>query len=243
MPPPNQAPSALPLATNRAALSNKISLLLSQRTSLLKSLTTRNGDGADKTPGATTSTSLPASTAGTTRTRRGLGGDEEDFMAAGTSPNDGVGYVRGSEDRKSSHEDTLLRGRMMLGKRKKGAGPQQQRRLYESESDSDEGRGSLGRAKRARMLREAGGTMQRDEKVAHDEKGGHDENKAHHEKGSYNENGTHDENNAHTSKKTAQQEETETHEGHEIKHTQRRNKEKKKKKKNDKSGDVSPRDN
>ncbi|KAG6017646.1 hypothetical protein E4U54_005589 [Claviceps lovelessii] len=228
MPPPNQAPSALPLATNRAALSNKISLLLSQRTSLLKSLTTRNGDGADKTPGATTSTSLPASTAGTTRTRRGLGGDEEDFMAAGTSPNDGVGYVRGSEGGKLSHEDTLLRGRMMLGKRKKGAGPQQQRRLYESESDSDEGRGSLGRAKRARMLREAGGTVQRDEKVAHDAKGGHDEN------------------NAHNSKKTARQEEAETHEGHEIKHTKRRNKnkkKKKKKKKNDKSGDVSPREN
>ncbi|KAG6009785.1 hypothetical protein E4U21_001215 [Claviceps maximensis] len=139
MPPSNQPSTALPLATNRAALSNKISLLLSQRTSLLRSLNTRTSAGEDKT--------TQSDTAGTAGNRHGS--DDDDFKAAASRPNDGVGYIRGPDGDKSPPENALLRNRMMPGKRKKGAGPHQ-RRPCDSESDSDEGRASLGRAKRAK---------------------------------------------------------------------------------------------
>ncbi|KAG5974474.1 hypothetical protein E4U58_002934 [Claviceps cyperi] len=143
--PPSKEPPPLPLAPDRAALSNKIALLLSQRTSLLKSLapshTPQNGTGE------------PTPRAATARSRRPLDNDE-DLLATAARPNDGVGYVRPAEGASSSLEDIKLRGRMMLGKRKKGgagAAATSQRRIYESESESDEGRGSLGRAKRARV--------------------------------------------------------------------------------------------
>ncbi|KAG5938314.1 hypothetical protein E4U53_008031 [Claviceps sorghi] len=117
---PTQPPAPLPLATNRAALSNKISLLLAQRTSLLRSLTRDAGSAAPHTP------------------------DEP----PATRPNEGVGYVRPAEG--TAPDDPLRR--RLLGKRKKGDAP---RRVYESESDSEEGRGSLGR-KRRRGDRDAG---------------------------------------------------------------------------------------
>ncbi|KAG5944632.1 hypothetical protein E4U59_007055 [Claviceps monticola] len=151
MPPSKDPPPPLPLAPDRAALSNKITLLLSQRTSLLKSLapsnTPQNGTG-ESTPRAATTTTAATS-------RRPLNNDE-DLLAIAARPNDGVGYIRPAEGASSSLEDTKLRGRMMLGKRKKGgagagAAATSQRRIYESESESDEGRGSLGRAKRARV--------------------------------------------------------------------------------------------
>ncbi|KAG5960874.1 hypothetical protein E4U56_004107 [Claviceps arundinis] len=151
MPPSKDPPPPLPLAPDRAALSNKIALLLSQRTSLLKSLapsnTSQNGTG-ESTPRAATTT-----TAATARSRRPLDNDE-DLLAIAARPNDGVGYVHPAEGAAASLEDIKLRGRMMLGKRKKGgagAAATSQRRIYESESESDEGRGSLGRAKRARV--------------------------------------------------------------------------------------------
>ncbi|KAG6086355.1 hypothetical protein E4U15_000740 [Claviceps sp. LM218 group G6] len=151
MPPSKDPPPPLPLAPDRAALSNKIALLLSQRTSLLKSLapsnTPQNGTG-ESTPRA-----AKTATAATARSRRPLDNDE-DLLATAACPNDGVGYVRPAEGASASLEDIKLRGRMMLGKRKKGgagAAATSQRRIYESESESDEGRGSLGRAKRARV--------------------------------------------------------------------------------------------
>ncbi|KAG6028001.1 hypothetical protein E4U40_001251 [Claviceps sp. LM458 group G5] len=145
MPPSKDPPPPLPLAPDRAALSNKIALLLSQRTSLLKSLAPSN------TPQNGTSESTTR--AATATSRRPLDNDE-DLLATAARPNDGVGYVRPAEGASPSLEDTKLRGRMMLGKRKKGsagAAMTSQRRIYESESESDEGRGSLGRAKRARV--------------------------------------------------------------------------------------------
>ncbi|KAG6121484.1 hypothetical protein E4U13_004670 [Claviceps humidiphila] len=151
MPPSKDPPPPLPLAPDRAALSNKIALLLSQRTSLLKSLapsnTPQNGTGESPPRAATTTT------AATARSRRPLDNDE-DLLAIAARPNDGVGYVHPAEGASASLEDVKLRGRMMLGKRKKGgagAAATSQRRIYESESESDEGRGSLGRAKRARV--------------------------------------------------------------------------------------------
>ncbi|KAG5934877.1 hypothetical protein E4U60_003503 [Claviceps pazoutovae] len=158
MPPSKDPPPPLPLAPDRAALSNKIALLLSQRTSLLKSLAPSNtpqyGTGESTPRAATTTTAATAA-----RSRRPLDNDE-DLLAIAARPNDGVGYIRPAEGASSSLEDTKLRGRMMLGKRKKGgagagagagAAAMSQRRIYESESESDEGRGSLGRAKRARV--------------------------------------------------------------------------------------------
>ncbi|KAG5928287.1 hypothetical protein E4U42_000945 [Claviceps africana] len=125
--PSNHSPTALPLATNRAALSNKISLLLSQRTSLLGSLTgsSTGADAKGDTP------------------RQGLRDDDDDDRLS-SRPNDGVGYVRAAAEAKPGDEAL----RRLLGKRKKGSAAA--RRVCESESDSDEGRGSLGRAKRAR---------------------------------------------------------------------------------------------
>ncbi|GAB0135494.1 hypothetical protein EsDP_00003830 [Epichloe bromicola] len=136
--PPQSTPAAqLPLATNRAALSNQISLLLSRRTALLGSLTA----GSRESP-ATRRVVVP----------------DEDFKA--TRPNDGVGYAPGaSAVDNSKPRDELLRGRI-LGKRKGGAA---QPRVCSvpvraegegeggSESDDDEGRASVGRAKKARV--------------------------------------------------------------------------------------------
>ncbi|KAL7932337.1 hypothetical protein V8C35DRAFT_308091 [Trichoderma chlorosporum] len=147
MPPTSSKPPPLPLAPDRAAISNKISLLLSGRTSLLKTL---NPSSAQTT---TTTT--------TTSTRRyTVNADDVEQLFSGPRPNEGVGYV---PDRKAAagdaaaREDRMLRGRL-LGKGARAAAAAGRRRVAaESESDEEPGRSGLGKRKRPRREREAEG--------------------------------------------------------------------------------------
>ncbi|OPB43576.1 hypothetical protein A0O28_0098640 [Trichoderma guizhouense] len=107
MPPPSSKPPPLPLAPDRAAISNKISLLLSNRTSLLKTLNPPSSSSSSQS---------------TTQTRRHkVNADDIEQLFSGPRPNEGVGYV---PDRKAAaagdaaaREDRMLRGRL-LGKGK-----------------------------------------------------------------------------------------------------------------------------
>ncbi|KAL6830471.1 hypothetical protein J3E69DRAFT_326909 [Trichoderma sp. SZMC 28015] len=138
MPPTPSKPPPLPLAPDRAAISNKISLLLSNRTSLLKTL---------NPPSSSTSSQS------TTQTRRHkVNADDIEQLFSGPRPNEGVGYV---PDRKTAaagdaaaREDRMLRGRL-LGKKglKNGGG---KKFAVVDESDEEEGRSGLGKRKRPR---------------------------------------------------------------------------------------------
>ncbi|KAL6834493.1 hypothetical protein V8C40DRAFT_232032 [Trichoderma camerunense] len=139
MPPPSSKPPPLPLAPDRAAISNKISLLLSNRTSLLKTLNPPSSSTAQQT----------------TQTRRHkVNADDIEQLFSGPRPNEGVGYV---PDRKAAagdaaaREDRMLRGRL-LGKKgqRNGGGNGKKFAAVESESDEEPGRSGLGKRKRPR---------------------------------------------------------------------------------------------
>ncbi|PNP59359.1 hypothetical protein THARTR1_00849 [Trichoderma harzianum] len=129
--PLSSKPPPLPLAPDRAALSNKISLLLSNRTSLLKTLN-------------------PPSSAQQATRRHKVSADDIEQLFSGPRPNEGVGYVA---DRKAAagdaaaRQDRMLRGRLLGGQRKDGRG---KKVAVESESDEEPGRSGLGKRKRPR---------------------------------------------------------------------------------------------
>lgn len=130
-------PAPLPVAANRAELSNRISLLLSKQTSFLKTLN-------------------PSSSK--SRSSRPINHNDEndDDMFKGTRPNEGIGYVRpkdgpGAVDK--NKEDRALRGRLLgrggkemqsNGWSGKKAAPQ------DSESEEEIGRSALGKRKRTK---------------------------------------------------------------------------------------------
>ncbi|KAK2592940.1 hypothetical protein QQS21_009347 [Conoideocrella luteorostrata] len=136
MPSSQPAQPPLPLAPNRTAIANQISLLLSQRSSLLKPLTAQSSVADHKTK----------------RLRPEVGHDNNDdteFFKE-SRPNDGVGYVpettKTTTTRGGSREERMLRGRLW-GRRKEGVAAGRASRLAESESDDEEGRGSLGKSR------------------------------------------------------------------------------------------------
>lgn len=125
---PDPAPP-LPLAANRAALSNRISMLLASQSSVLKTM----------------SLTRPPATATATAARRAPPPDEDDFLR-GPRPNEGVGYVADAQDvakPANSREERLLRGKVRKGNGKT-------LRKEESESEDDVGRSALGKRKRPR---------------------------------------------------------------------------------------------
>ncbi|KAF3077145.1 hypothetical protein CFAM422_000821 [Trichoderma lentiforme] len=136
MPPTSSKPPPLPLAPDRAAISNKISLLLSNRTSLLKTLNPPSSS---------------SSSAQQTR-RHKVNADDIEQLFSGPRPNEGVGYV---PDRKAAagdaaaREDRMLRGRLLGKKGQSGKGGKKFAAV-ESESDEEPGRSGLGKRKRPR---------------------------------------------------------------------------------------------
>ncbi|RSL57132.1 hypothetical protein CEP53_006570 [Fusarium sp. AF-6] len=127
---PDPAPP-LPLAANRAALSNRISLLLASQSSVLKTM----------------NLSKPAPNS-TTKRRTIPENDNDDDLVRGSRPNEGVGYVPDKKDAQkigNAKEERMLRGRL-LGK----DGKSFKKRVEESESEDDVGRSALGKRKRPR---------------------------------------------------------------------------------------------
>ncbi|VUC34722.1 unnamed protein product [Clonostachys rosea] len=135
-------PPPLPLAPDRAALSNRISLLLSGQSSVLKTM-----NQSSSSSGASTTTKRQP-----TKHHRP---DEEDLFREYARPNEGVGYVADAAKAKSddaAREDRMLRGRL-LGKRKDlNAGRRGQRPADEDEEDDEGGRSSLGKRKRPKRV-------------------------------------------------------------------------------------------
>lgn len=128
--PPSKESTPLPLVADRAALSNRISLLLSSQSSILKSMNLQP---------------RPTSTA---TTKRPTQIDDDDDLLKGTRPNEGVGYA---PDKKlapvsNTKEDRMLRGRG------KGKGKDNGKAKWKEESESEEevGRSALGKRKRPR---------------------------------------------------------------------------------------------
>ncbi|RSL66307.1 hypothetical protein CEP54_003816 [Fusarium duplospermum] len=92
---PDPAPP-LPLAANRAALSNRISLLLASQSSVLKTM------NLSKPP--------------TTKRRAIPEDDNDDDLVRGSRPNEGVGYVPDKKDAQkigNAKEERMLRGRLV----------------------------------------------------------------------------------------------------------------------------------
>ncbi|KAK4063229.1 uncharacterized protein Triagg1_9614 [Trichoderma aggressivum f. europaeum] len=149
MPPTSSKPPPLPLAPDRAAIANKISLLLSNRTSLLKTLNPSSSPTARQT---------------TTR-RHNVNADDIEQLFSGPRPNEGVGYVA---DRKAAPatEDRMLR-RRLLGKGQRNGKGEKKRFAVESESDEEPGRSGLGKRKRRR--REVGESEEVGEELGGDE--------------------------------------------------------------------------
>lgn len=117
----------LPLATNRAALSNRISLLLATQSSVLKTM------NLSKPPPTTKRRAVP---------------ENDDDLVRGSRPNEGVGYVPDKKDAQkigNAKEERMLRGR--LGR---DGGKVVKKRVEESESEDDVGRSALGKRKRPR---------------------------------------------------------------------------------------------
>ncbi|KAK1247068.1 hypothetical protein MKX08_000870 [Trichoderma sp. CBMAI-0020] len=143
MPPSSSSskPPPLPLAPDRAAISNKISLLLSSRTSLLKTLNPPSSSAASQT-------TTPR------RHHQAISSDDIEQLFSGPRPNEGVGYVPDAKAAAgkdaASREDRMLRGRL-LGKGKGGRNQKGGRGFaVESESDEEPGRSGLGKRKRPR---------------------------------------------------------------------------------------------
>ncbi|KAH6970014.1 hypothetical protein HG530_012047 [Fusarium avenaceum] len=127
-----EPPPPLPVAANHATLSNKLSLLIASRSSVLKNM----------------SLSRP-----TTTKRRIIPDDNDDDLTRGTArPNDGVGYVPEEKDKQqfaNAKVERMLRGRMAKG----GTG-KAKKKVDESESEEDAGRSALGKRKRPRKEKE-----------------------------------------------------------------------------------------
>ncbi|KAG4256897.1 hypothetical protein BFJ72_g12399 [Fusarium proliferatum] len=127
------APEAqpFPVATNRDAIANTLSLLLASRTSIGKSMPlTRD---------------LP-------RKQRTLPDNNDEDLARGARPNEGLGYVPEKKDVQkfaNSKEERMLRGR--LNKDAKG---NLKKKAEESESEDEAGRSALGKRKRPRKEKE-----------------------------------------------------------------------------------------
>lgn len=130
-------PAPLPVASNRAELSNRISLLLSKQTSFLKTL--------NPSPSQSRST-RPVN----------HNDENDDDMFKGTRPNEGIGYVRpkdgpGAADK--NKEDRILRGRLLGrgGKEMQSYGRTTKKNAQpDSESEEEVGRSALGKRKRAK---------------------------------------------------------------------------------------------
>ncbi|KAJ4269570.1 hypothetical protein NW762_001237 [Fusarium torreyae] len=130
---PPEPPPPLPVASNHAALSNRISMLLASQSGVLKTM----------------NLSRPAPTK-----RRTLPDDNDDDLTrgGGARPNEGVGYVPEKKDVQkfgNAKEERMLRGR--IGKN--GVG-KTKARVEESESEEEAGRSALGKRKRPRRERE-----------------------------------------------------------------------------------------
>lgn len=127
----------LPVAPDRAAISNRIALLLNKQSSILKTLNPSKPSDQSRRPKAQP-------------THHDRDPDEDLFN--GPRPNEGVGYERPKEGPSAgdkSKEDMTLRRRLMG--RKEGANALAQRQAKkqpESESDDDAGRSALGKRKR-----------------------------------------------------------------------------------------------
>jgi hypothetical protein len=137
-------PPPLPLAPDRAALSNRISLLLSAQSSVLKTMNQQ-------------SSSSSSSGAATAKRQHHHRPEEEELFRENARPNEGVGYVADAAKAKSdeaAREDRMLRGRL-LGKRKDlSAGRRGARQADEDEEDDEGGRSSLGKRKRPKRVAE-----------------------------------------------------------------------------------------
>ncbi|KAI1039250.1 hypothetical protein LB505_007363 [Fusarium chuoi] len=122
-----EPPQPFPVATNRDAIANTLSLLLASRTSIGKSMPlTRD---------------LP-------RKQRTLPDNNDEDLARGARPNEGLGYVPEKKDVQkfaNSKEERMLRGR--LNKDAKG---NLKKKAEESESEDEAGRSALGKRKRPR---------------------------------------------------------------------------------------------
>lgn len=130
------APKPVPTSSNRAAYTNRLALLSASQASLFKTM--------NLTPSSSRSTRNPQP--------QEEGDDNGDDFA-------GIGFVRQSDKETTRREDDALRGRLLGGKRKgKGvgdaAGGWERRKKEESSEDEEEGRGSLGKRKRPRSVRE-----------------------------------------------------------------------------------------
>ncbi|KFG81763.1 hypothetical protein MANI_009780 [Metarhizium anisopliae] len=124
-------PPPLPVAADRLAISNRLSMLFADRSALIKKLVSQS-----------------STTRNPSRRARPL---DDDDVLFGTPANQGVGYVSEKPTRDTKREDKMLRGKM-LGKRRAGtSGPRS--KAEESESDDEQGRGSLGKRKRPRRAR------------------------------------------------------------------------------------------
>ncbi|CAG7554817.1 unnamed protein product [Fusarium equiseti] len=120
-------PPPLPVADNYASLTNRISLSIALRSSILKTMNHNN--------------SAPVK-------RRVIPDDNDEDLTRGTQPNTGVGYVPEKKDvqkHANSKEERFLRGR--IGK---GATGKAKKKLEESESEEEVGRSALGKRKRSR---------------------------------------------------------------------------------------------
>ncbi|KAL4727682.1 hypothetical protein ACLX1H_004367 [Fusarium chlamydosporum] len=120
-------PPPLPVADNYASLTNRISLSIASRSSVLKSMNQ--------------SKSQPVR-------RRVIPDDNDEDLTRSTQPNTGVGYVPEKKDVEkyaNSKEERMLRGRMGKGATGKG-----KKMVEESESEEDVGRSALGKRKRSR---------------------------------------------------------------------------------------------
>ncbi|PNP81388.1 hypothetical protein FNYG_05420 [Fusarium nygamai] len=126
-----EPPQPFPVATNRDAIANTLSLLLASRTSIGKSMPlTRD---------------LP-------RKQRTVPLDNDDDLTRGARPNEGLGYVPEKKDVQkfaNSKEERMLRGR--LNKDAKG---NLKKKAEESESEDEAGRSALGKRKRPRKEKE-----------------------------------------------------------------------------------------
>ena len=126
-------PDPFPVAKDHAAIQNKISLLLSSQSSLLKTL--------NPTPTASRKSQQPHHTAE----------DADADLFKHANPNEGVGFVRQSGDTTvaQSKQDKALRGRL-IGKQKREE--ERKKKLVESESEEEQGRSGLGKRKRKTVV-------------------------------------------------------------------------------------------
>lgn len=120
-------PPPLPVADNYASLTNRISLSIASRSSILKTMNQNN-------PAPVKHRTIPD--------------DNDEDLTRGTQPNAGVGYVPEKKDvqkHANSKEERFLRGKVS-----KGATGKAKKKVEESESEEEVGRSALGKRKRSR---------------------------------------------------------------------------------------------